>query len=144
METRRTQRPKDDERGFTLIELLVVMVILGLLAAIVAPNLFGKVGKGKQSAARTQIEMMGQALDSYRLDTGSYPTTSQSLNALNTDPGIQGWDGPYLKKGIPNDPWGRPYLYQSPGTHGDYDLMSYGADGSPGGDGENKDILSWE
>src|ERR1700690_1186957 len=125
METRRTQRPKDDERGFTLIELLVVMVILGLLAAIVGPNLFGKVGKGKQSAARTHLEMMGQPLDSYRLDAGRYPTTSEGLHALNTNTGIQGWDGPYLKKGIPNDPWGRPYQYQSPGTHGDYDLLSY-------------------
>jgi len=138
------QRRRRGEQGFTLIELLVVMVILGLLAAIVGPNLFGKVGKGKQAAARTQIEMIGQALDSYRLDTGKYPTTSEGLAALNTSPGTQGWDGPYLKKGIPNDPWGKPYLYQSPGSHGDYDLTSYGGDGAPGGDGENKDINSWE
>ena len=144
MEHREIQRRRIDERGFTLIELLVVMVILGLLAALVGPQLFGKVGKGKQSAARTQIEMIGQALDSYRLDTGKYPTTSEGLAALNTNPGTAGWDGPYLKKGVPNDPWLKPYLYQCPGSHGDYDLSSYGLDGSPGGEGENKDINSWE
>jgi general secretion pathway protein G len=133
-----------NRRGFTLIELLVVMVILGMLAALVGPQIFGKVGKGKQAAARTQIEMLGQALDSYRLDVGQYPTTSEGLNALQTNPGAEGWEGPYLKKGVPNDPWGQPYLYQSPGTHSDYDLSSYGADKSPGGEGENKDVNSWE
>ena len=130
--------------GFTLIELLVVMVILAMLAAIVGPKLFTKVGKGKQAAAKTQIEMLGQALDSYRLDTGHYPNTSQGLNALVTNPGVEGWDGSYLKKALPNDPWMKPYQYQSPGTHGDYDLFSYGADGAPGGEGENKDVNSWE
>ncbi|TAN38142.1 MAG: type II secretion system protein GspG [Nitrospirae bacterium] len=139
-----TQRHRSTEHGFTLIELLVVMVIIGLLAALVGPNIFKNVGRGRQSTAKAQIEMMGQALDSYRLDTGKYPTTSEGLNALNTNSGAQGWDGPYLKKGLPNDPWGKPYQYQSPGTHGDYDLSSYGLDGSPGGDGENKDINSWE
>jgi general secretion pathway protein G len=133
-----------DSKGFTLIELLVVMVILAMLAAIVGPKLFTKVGKGKQSAAKTQIEMLGQALDSYRLDTGHYPTTSEGLNALETNSGATGWDGPYLKKAIPNDPWGKPYQYQAPGTHGDYDLFSYGGDGAPGGEGENKDVNSWE
>ena len=131
-------------KGFTLIELLVVMVILGMLAALVGPQIFGKVGKGKQSAARTQIEMLGQALDSYRLDVGKYPSTSEGLNALVTNPGAQGWDGPYLKKALPNDPWGKPYQYQSPGSHGDYDLLSYGGDGAAGGEGENKDVNSWE
>lgn len=143
MKNRLRQR-RFDRRGFTLIELLVVMVILGMLAAIVGPNLFGKVGKGKQSAAKTQIEMMGQALDAYRLDVGRYPSTSEGLSALNTNSGAQGWDGPYLKKGIPNDPWGKPYQYQSPGSHGDYDLISLGADGASGGEGENKDVASWE
>ncbi|GAB4389707.1 MAG: type II secretion system major pseudopilin GspG [Thermodesulfovibrionales bacterium] len=133
-----------DRRGFTLIELLVVMVILGLLAALVGPRLFPKVAKGKQAAARTQIELFGQALDQYRLDTGNYPTSEQGLKALMEDPGVEGWDGPYLKKAIPNDPWGRPYSYKSPGSNGDYDLVSYGRDGNPGGDGEDKDILSWE
>ena len=133
-----------NRKGFTLIELLVVMVILGMLAALVGPQIFGKVGKGKQSAARTQIEMLGQALDSYRLDVGKYPSTSEGLNALVTNSGAQGWDGPYLKKALPNDPWGKPYQYQSPGSHGDYDLFSYGLDGATGGEGENKDINSWE
>jgi general secretion pathway protein G len=145
MENRRTQRPDDNERGFTLIELLVVMVILGLLAAVVVPNLFGNVDKARVQTARTQIETIGQALDHFRLDTGRYPTTTEGLNALNTNPGIQEWAGPYLKKlAIPNDPWGTPYQYQSPGTHGDYDLSSFGADKTPGGDGYAKDINSWE
>ena len=144
MNNREEKRYRINRKGFTLIELLVVMVILAMLAAIVGPKLFGKVGKGKQSAAKTQIEMLGQALDSYRLDTGHYPNTSQGLNALETNPGVEGWDGPYLKKKLPEDPWKKPYQYQSPGTHGDYDLFSYGADGAPGGEGENKDVNSWE
>lgn len=144
MTTQQRTSDRRRERGFTLIELLVVMVILGMLAALVGPKIFGKVGKGKQSAAKTQIEMFGQALDSYRLDTGKYPGTSEGLNALVSNSGAQGWDGPYLKKGLPNDPWGKPYQYQAPGSHGDYDLVSYGGDGAPGGEGENKDVVSWE
>jgi len=144
MKNREERRYRINSKGFTLIELLVVMVILAMLAAIVGPKLFTKVGKGKQAAAKTQIEMLGQALDSYRLDTGHYPNTSQGLNALITNPGVEGWDGSYLKKALPNDPWMKPYQYQSPGTHGDYDLFSYGADGAPGGEGENKDVNSWE
>ncbi len=133
-----------DRRGFTLVELLVVMVIIGLLAALVGPRLFPKLGKGKQAAAKAQIELLGQALDQFRLDTGRYPTTQEGLNALMINPGIERWDGPYLKKSLPDDPWGRPYVYQSPGTHGEYDLLSYGRDGMPGGDGEDKDVVSWE
>jgi len=133
-----------DERGFTLIELLVVLVILGLLAALVGPNIFKNLGKGQQGAAKAQIELLGQALDQFRLDVGRYPSTQEGLNALVTNPGIDNWQGPYLKKGLPNDPWGRPYHYQSPGSHGEYDLVSYGKDGSPGGEGEDKDITSWE
>jgi general secretion pathway protein G len=134
-----------DRRGFTLIELLVVMVILGMLAALVGPRLFGHVGKSKQQTAKTQIEMIGQALDAFRLDVGRYPNTTEGLTALQTNPGADGWNGPYLKKqGVPNDPWGKPYTYQCPGQHGDYDLFSYGADGAAGGDGENKDVTSWD
>jgi general secretion pathway protein G len=128
-----------NRNGFTLIELLVVMVILAMLAALVGPRLFGHVGKASQKTAKTQIEMLGQGLDSFRLDTGRYPNTSEGLEALMTDPGIQGWDGP-----LPNDPWKNPYHYQAPGTHNEYDLFSYGADGAQGGEGENKDIASWE
>jgi len=138
------ERHQRNNRGFTLVELLVVMVIIGMLAALVFPRLIPKVGKGKQAATKAQIELLGQALDQFRLDTGRYPATTEGLNALMVDPGAPNWDGPYLKKAVPNDPWGRPYVYQSPGNHGDYDLISYGADGSPGGEGDNKDILSWE
>lgn len=131
-------------KGFTLIELLVVMVIIALLAALVGPRLFPKLGKGKQSAALAQIELIGQGLDHFRLDVGRYPTTQEGLNALATNPGIEKWEGPYLKKALPNDPWGKPYRYQCPGSHGDYDLYSYGRDDAPGGEGEDKDISSWE
>lgn len=133
-----------DKKGFTLVELLVVMVIIGLLAALVGPRLFPKLGKGKQAAAKAQIELLGQALDQFRLDTGRYPSTQEGLNALVVNPGIEKWDGPYLRKGLPSDPWDRPYQYQSPGSHGEYDLFSYGRDGSPGGDGEDQDVTSWE
>ncbi|HOE18428.1 MAG TPA: type II secretion system major pseudopilin GspG [Syntrophorhabdaceae bacterium] len=132
-------------KGFTLIELLVVMVIVGLLAALVGPRLFPKLGKGKQAAAKAQIELLGQALDQMRLDIGRYPTTQEGLNALVANPGgIQNWDGPYLKKALPNDSWGKSYHYQCPGTHGEYDLFSYGRDGAPGGEGEDKDVNSWD
>ena len=140
-----TRTCRFDEKGFTLIELLVVLVILGLLAALVGPKLFPKLGKGKQAAAKAQIELLEQALDQYRLDTGSYPNTQDGLNALVTKPGNSDkWDGPYLKKGLPNDPWGRPYHYQATGNHGEYDLFSYGRDGSAGGEGEDKDVTDWE
>jgi len=132
------------QKGFTLVEMLVVMVILALLAALVGPRLFPKLGKGKQSAARAQIELLGQGLDHFRLDVGRLPTTQEGLNVLMVNPGIDKWDGPYLKKELPNDPWGKPYHYQSPGTHGEYDLFSYGRDGTAGGDGEDEDIVSWK
>ncbi len=144
MDNRRPLKRLKNRQGFTLIELLVVMVILGLLAALVGPRLFGHVGAANQKAAKTQIEMLGQALDAYRLDVGKYPSTTEGLNALVTNPGVEGWNGPYLKKGLPNDPWKKPYQYQSPGDHGDYDIVSYGADGAPGGEGESKDVTSWE
>lgn len=131
--------------GFTLIELLVVMVILGLLAALVAPRLFGKVGQSKLGAAQAQIELFGTALDALRLDIGRYPTTAEGLQALVERPaGVESWQGPYLRKAVPPDPWGRPYVYKSPGDHGEYDLISYGADGQSGGEGESQDIVSWK
>jgi len=134
-----------EERGFTLIELLVVMVIIGLLAALVAPRMFGRVGKAKQQAAQAQIENLGGALKLFRLDIGRYPTFEEGLEALRTNPGdIPRWDGSYTEKEIPKDPWGNPYIYKSPGEHGDYDLMSYGADNTDGGEGENADIVSWK
>jgi len=130
--------------GFTLLELLVVMVIIGLLASIVAPQYFSQLGKSNTKVARAQIESFGQALDQYRLDVGHYPTTEQGLAALRAAPsGVAQWHGPYLKRDIPNDPWNHPYQYVSPGQHGDYDLVSYGADGQPGGDGEAVDVTSW-
>ncbi len=141
----RTHRRRKENLGFTLIELLVVVVIIGLLAGLVAPRYFGQVGKSEVNVARAQIEALGKALDQYRLDVGSYPTTDQGLQALVSQPdGVERWQGPYLQKQVPYDPWGRPYLYKAPGEHGDYDLSSYGADGKPGGTGENVDIKSWE
>jgi general secretion pathway protein G len=132
------------EKGFTLIELLIVMVILGLLAAMVGPRMFGKVGKSKQKAAKAQISLFETSLDTYRLDVGKYPTTQQGLQALRVKPdGAEKWDGPYLPKDIPLDPWGSPYIYESPGKHGDYDIISLGADKSPGGEGDDADITSW-
>ena len=131
--------------GFTLVELLVVMVIIGLLAALVVPTYMGRERKARSQAARAQIELLGTALDTFRLDVGRYPTTQEGLEALRTQPsGLERWDGPYLKKEVPTDPWGKPYVYRSPGEHGPYDLLSYGADGTPGGEGDNRDIASWE
>jgi general secretion pathway protein G len=131
--------------GFTLIEIMVVMTIIGLLMALVAPRFMRSVSKAEKGAARAQIELLGTALDTYRLDVGAYPTTQQGLQALvQRQFGVDRWDGPYLKKGVPKDPWGRDYVYRSPGEHGPYDLFSYGADGAPGGDGDGTDIVSWE
>lgn len=132
-------------RGFTLIELLIVMIILGLLAALVGPRFFGQEKKARQRAAKSQISLFEAALDTYRLDVGRYPTSEQGLEALFTKPAeVDRWDGPYLKKSIPQDPWGNPYLYQSPSEHGDYAIISHGADGRPGGEGVDQDIVSWQ
>ena len=132
--------------GFTLIELLIVMVIIGLLAAFIAPKLIGRVGESKQTAARAQIELLATAIDVYKLDTGKYPTQDSGLSVLTTkSDAVKNWKGPYLKKEkIPKDPWGIDYIYKYPGDHGDYDIISYGADENEGGTGENKDIFSWE
>lgn len=132
-------------RGFTLLELLVVMVIIGLLASYVGPKFFSQIGKSEIKAARAQIDALEKALDQYRLDVGRYPTTDQGLNALIERPsGEQRWSGPYLKKAVPLDPWGRPYVYRQPGEHGEYDLLSLGKDGQPGGTGEAADITNWQ
>jgi len=131
--------------GFSLIELLIVMIILGLLASLVGPRLFRHVDDARMSTARSQIELLGTALDSYRLDVGTYPTTEQGLQALRNEPSeVRNWNGPYLARDIPKDPWGNEYRYRYPGEHGDYDLWSYGADGQPGGEGDSAEIRSWE
>ena len=130
--------------GFTLLELLVVMLIIGLLAGYVAPKYFAQVGKSEIKIARAQIDAFDKALDQYRLDTGHYPTTEQGLNALVTKPANEPkWAGPYLKKAVPPDPWGNPYVYKMPGEHGEFDLLSYGKDGQPGGTSEAADITNW-
>ncbi|MBI1942037.1 MAG: type II secretion system major pseudopilin GspG [Betaproteobacteria bacterium] len=130
--------------GFTLLELLVVIVIIGLLAGYVAPRYFSQVGKSEVQVARAQIDALDKALDQYRLDVRRYPTAEQGLEALQTRPANEpGWNGPYLKKAIPNDPWGRPYVYRVPGQKSEFDLLSYGRDGKPGGTGEDADIGNW-
>lgn len=131
-------------KGFTLLELLVVMVIIGLLAGYVGPKYFEQIGKSETKTARAQLDALGKALDQYRIDVGQYPTSDQGLAALNKNPGNEvKWQGPYLKKGVPNDPWDKPYLYKSPGEHGDYDLYTLGKDGQLGGSKESEDVLSW-
>ena len=144
--SRRLERARPGERGFTLVELLVVIIILGLLASLVGPRLFGRVGQSKQATAKAQIELLGAALDQYRLDVGSYPPSGVGLSALVQNPNVPNWSGPYLKKNaVPLDPWGKAYQYKCcPGDRGDYDLWSYGADGAPGGEGENADVASWD
>jgi len=121
-------------KGFSLIELLVVMLIIGLLASLVGPKIFGQVDKARQKDAQAQIELLGQALDLYRLENHRYPTTSEGLEAIET----------YLKKKVPKDPFSNPYVYRSPGEHGEYDLLSFGADNAEGGEGYNQDIVSWK
>ena len=131
------------KRGFTLIELLVVVLIIGLLAGFVAPRYFGQVGKSEVSVAKAQIDALEKALDQYRLDTGHYPNNEQGLKALVERPVNEPkWAGPYLRKDVPLDPWGKPYLYRAPGEKGEFDLISYGRDGQPGGSGENADITN--
>ncbi len=131
-------------RGFTLLELLVVIVIIGLLVGYVAPRYFSQVGKSEIQVTKAQIDALDKALDQYRLDTRRYPTTEQGLQALVTKPANEtNWNGPYLKKAVPNDPWGRPYVYRNPGQKGDFDLISYGRDGQPGGSGEDADITNY-
>jgi general secretion pathway protein G len=143
------RRPSESSLGFTLIELLVVIAIIATLAAVVAPAIFRNVGDAKLNAAKSQVEIFALALDSYRIDNDVYPGTDQSLSALRTLPTTgdapRNWRGPYLRKAVPLDPWGRPYLYVAPGKENptSYDLYSLGRDGKLGGDGEDADITSW-
>jgi general secretion pathway protein G len=139
---RRTRR---DERGFTLVEILVVITIIGLIMALVGPRVINYLGEAKVKAAKIQIQSFSSALDLYYLDAGRYPSSSEGLTALAQRPGgAATWNGPYLKGGVvPNDPWGRPYLYRAPGEHGAFDIVSYGSDGQEGGTGTAADIVSW-
>ena len=131
--------------GFTLLELLVVLVIIGLLAGYVAPQYFSQIGKSEAKVAKAQIESFDKALAQYRIDVGRYPPTELGLQALVTRPASeQKWAGPYLAKAVPLDPWGKPYIYRSPGQHGEYDLYSLGKDGAPGGTGDAADVVNWK
>ncbi len=131
--------------GFTLLELLVVLVILGLLGGLVAPRFLGQADKAKPKTAKVQIENIGASLDMYRLEVGRYPGSDEGLAALSEAPAdAANWNGPYMKKAVPKDPWGNEYIYKAPGDHGDYDLYSTGADSAEGGEQLDKDINSWE
>jgi general secretion pathway protein G len=139
-----SNKPKSCHAGFTLLELLVVMVIIGLLAGYVGPKYFSQIGKSEINVVKAQIDGFDKALDHYRLDVGRYPSSADGLVALFIKPGHETkWNGPYLKKAVPLDPWGNPYQYRQPGEHGEYDLYSYGKDGQTGGTGENSDITNW-
>ena len=142
----RLRRKRRSEHGFTLVELLVVITIIALIMGIVGPRVLNYLTESKAKAAKIQIESFGSALDLFFLDTGRYPNTSEGLTALVRRPGnINSWNGPYLKGGVvPPDPWGNPYVYRSPGQHGNYDILSYGADGTEGGTGSAADITSWQ
>ncbi len=130
-------------RGFTLLELLVVMVIIGLLVGYVGPRYFSQIGKSEIKAARAQIDAFEKSIELYRIDTGHFPTTEQGLTALFVKPANEPkWHGPYLKKEPPADPWGNPYIYRAPGQRGDFDILSLGKDGQPGGEGEAADITN--
>ena len=134
-----------NERGFSLMELLIVMVILGLLAALVGPTFWRHESRAKLQSAKSQISLFETAIDTYRLEVGKFPTTDQGLQALRARPqGVEKWGGPYLPKNIPPDPWENAYDYKSPGEHGDYDIISYGADGQSGGEGEDQDVVNWK
>ncbi|HUB82503.1 MAG TPA: type II secretion system major pseudopilin GspG [Bryobacteraceae bacterium] len=146
MKTQRRNRRRRGQAGVTLIEMLVVVVIIGLFVALVAPNMFRSADKARVTAARSQIEQLMTALGTYKLDTGIFPTTEQGLQALRVKPGDAAmWNGPYIEKDIPKDPWGTDYVYRFPGDHGDGpDICSLGQDKQPGGEGFAADICSWK
>lgn len=133
------------QRGFTLVEMLVVITIIGLIMGLVGPRVLNYLSEAKVKSARIQIQSLASALDLFYLDSGRYPSSSEGLNALvRPTSGLAAWNGPYLKGGaVPSDPWGRPYIYRSPGEHGPYDIISYGSDGQEGGSGTAADIASW-
>ncbi len=139
-----TNSRQKSQAGFSLIELMAVIVILGLLASVVGPKVFGRIRKAKQQTAKTQIEMLMTSLNAYRMDVGIYPRQSDGLESLVVNPGQEKWDGPYLAKGLPKDPWNNDYVYLNPGQHGEVDITSFGLDGQEGGEKEDKDIGSWE
>jgi general secretion pathway protein G len=145
LQQRRRRRTRSGEAGFTLVEILVVITIIGLIMALVGPRVLNYLGESKVKAARIQVESFASSLDLFYLDAGRYPSTSEGLAALAQRPGgIDTWNGPYLRTGlVPNDPWGHPYIYRSPGEHGAYDIVSYGSDGQQGGTGTAADIESW-
>jgi len=133
------------QQGFTLIEIIIVVIIMSLIAALVVPRLFKKVEKSKQQIAKTQITLIENSVKMFKLDTGRYPSKDEGLKALLEKPaGANNWDGPYLEKGIPKDPWGRQYLYTYPGQNYTFEIVSLGADGQPGGEGENMDVNNWQ
>ncbi len=139
------RRDSSRRGGFSLIELLLVMVILVVLAAVVVPKFTGRSEQAREAAAKADIARLGLQLDAFEIDTGRFPNNSEGLSALVNAPGnVQNWRGSYLKRGVPNDPWGRPYQYLNPGVKGEIDVMSYGADGQPGGEGKNADVGSWQ
>jgi general secretion pathway protein G len=142
----RNRRRKPAQAGITLIEMLVVVTIIALFAALVVPSMLGKADKARVTTAKAQINSFATALGAYKLDTGTFPTTEMGLQALRIRPeNVNQWQGPYLPKDIPADPWGHPYLYKYPGDHGEEpDIVCLGADGQPGGEGINEDIVSWK
>jgi len=145
LKRRRLAAERHGEHGYTLVEILVVITIIGLIVALVGPRVLNYLGESKVKTARIQIQSFESALDLFYLDTGRYPGSSEGLGALvQRGGGTTTWNGPYLKGGnVPNDPWGKPYVYRSPGEHGSYDIISYGADGQEGGTGTAADITSW-
>ena len=138
------ERKRSREKGFSLIELIVVLVILGLLATVVGPQVMKRLAQGKAEIAKLQVDQLEGAIGLFRFDVGRYPSSSEGLEALLRDAGIENWSGPYLEKStVPKDPWGREYEYRSPGQHSDFDLWSHGADGTPGGEDDSADVTSW-